>query len=185
MNETLKSIAERYSCRAYESRSVEKEKLDAIALAAVQAPSAMNRQPWEIVVITNKELIEEMDAAAMDELAAREDKSFYNRMMERGGKIFYNAPCMFVVIKKPLNNHATLDCGIATQNIALAAHSLGLANVICAMANLPLTGPRGDEFKAKIGIEGDGEFGMAVLVGYAQQPGQPHEADLSKIRYIY
>jgi len=184
MNETLKTIATRYSCRAYDGRPVEKEKLDAIALAAVQAPSAMNRQPWEIVVITDKSMIDEMDAAAMAELAKREDKTFYNRMMERGGKIFYNAPCMFVVIKKPMNNHAALDCGIATQNIALAAHSLGVDNVICAMANMALEGPGGAKFKEKIGIEGENEFGMAVLLGYAEQPGAPHEPDMSKIKFL-
>jgi len=184
MNDTLKTIAERYSCRAYDGRAVEQEKLEAVTLAAVQAPSAMNRQPWEIVVITDKAFIDEMDAVAMTELAAREDKTFYERIKQRGGKIFYNAPCMIVVVKKKTANFDTFDCGIATQNIALAAHSLGLANVICAMAGIPLNGPRGAEFKERIGIAGDDEFGMAVLLGYTDSPGKPHEPDLSKIRFI-
>ena len=38
MNETLKTIAARYSCRAYDSRLPEREKLEAIAKAAVQSP---------------------------------------------------------------------------------------------------------------------------------------------------
>ncbi|MCL2415893.1 MAG: nitroreductase [Defluviitaleaceae bacterium] len=185
MNEILKNIAARYSCRAYDGRPVEKEKLDAIATAALQSPSAMNLQPWEIVIITDKSMIDTMDASTMQELEAREDKSMYERIMSRGGKIFYNAPCMFVVIKKPIGNHATLDCGIVSQNIALAASSLGLGNVICAMANIPLMGTRGEEFKQKIGITQDLEFGMAVLVGYeAQTGGKSHEIDSSKVRFV-
>ena len=125
MNEILRCIAERWSCRDFDGRPIEREKLDAIMKAAVQSPSAMNRQPWEFVAIIDKAMIEEMDKAAMDVLAAREDKSFYNRMMERGGSVFYNASAMIFVIKKKMANWDTFDCGIATQNIALAAHSLG------------------------------------------------------------
>ena len=57
MNETLKAIATRYSCRDYAEKPVDKELLQAIAEAAVQSPSAMNNQPWHIIVITDKELI--------------------------------------------------------------------------------------------------------------------------------
>ena len=49
MNETIKTIAQRYSCRAYDGKLPEKSKLEAIALAAVQSPSGMNRQPWFFV----------------------------------------------------------------------------------------------------------------------------------------
>ena len=54
MNETLKTIANRYSCRSYTGEAIEREKVEAIALAGIQAPSAMNLQPWEIVVIQDK-----------------------------------------------------------------------------------------------------------------------------------
>ena len=51
MNEVLKVIGSRYSCRSYTGEPVEKEKVEAIALAAVQSPSAVNRQAWKIIVI--------------------------------------------------------------------------------------------------------------------------------------
>ncbi len=100
MNETLQTIKKRYSCRSYDGRLPEKEKLEAIALAAVQSPSAVNRQPWQINIITNKSLIEEMDAEGMRILAESEDKATYERFMERGGTLFYNAPCMFLILKQ-------------------------------------------------------------------------------------
>jgi len=181
MNDTLRSIAQRYSCRAYEDRAPEPEKLEAIALAAAQAPSGMNVQPWQIVVITDKALIDEMDVESMRMLAESEDKTAYNRFVERGGKMFYNAPCMFMILQKPGSG---LDCGIVSENIALAATSLGLGNVICGMAAVPLTGEKGDCYKEKIGFPDGWEFGMAVLVGYAKAAGAPHAPDMSKIRYL-
>jgi len=181
MNETLKTIGRRYSCRSYESREIEKSKLEAIALAGVQSPSAMNRQPWQINIITDKAFIEEMDAEGMRILAEAEDKTAYERFMNRGGKLYYNAPCMFLILKKPGTD---LDIGIVTENISLAAESLGLGNVICGMANIALTGPKGESYKKKAGFSEGWEFGMAVLVGYATQPGSPHEPDMSKIVFV-
>ncbi|NLJ89650.1 MAG: nitroreductase family protein [Clostridiales bacterium] len=181
MNETLQTIKKRFSCRAYDGRLPEKEKLEAIALAGVQAPSAVNRQPWQINVITNKALIEEMDAEGMRILAESEDKSTYQRFMDRGGTLFYNAPCMFLILKK---EGTDLDTGIVCQNISLAATSLGLDNVICGMARIPFNGPKGDEFKEKAGFSEGWEFGVAVLVGYGKMANSPHTPDTSKIRFI-
>ena len=181
MNDTLRTIENRYSCRAFDERPVEREKLEAIARAAVQAPSGMNRQPWQIVVITDKAFIEEMDAEGMRILASAEDKTAYNRFMDRGGNLYYNAPCMFLILKQP---NTDLDCGIVSENIALAAHALGLGNVICGMANIPLSGEKGEDYKKRIGFPEGWEFGMAVLVGYAKGPGKPHEPDMSKIRFM-
>ncbi|MBQ6815407.1 MAG: nitroreductase family protein [Lachnospiraceae bacterium] len=181
MNETLRTIANRYSCRSFTGAPVENEKIEAIALAAVQSPSGMNVQPWQIVVIKDKTLIDDMDATTMDMLSKMDDKSLYERIAGRGGKIYYNTPCMFMIAKK---EGTDLDCGIVAENIALAASSLGLGNVICGLARLTFDSEKGQEYAAKIIPEGY-EFGMTVLVGYATNPeGTPHEPDMSKIKYI-
>lgn len=181
MNETLKTIQNRYSCRNYTGEPIEQEKLEAIALAGVQSPSAMNKQPWKIIVIKDKAFIDEMDAATMDMLSKKEEREVYKRIMVRGGKIFYNAPCMIVIAKVP---ETDMDCGIVSENIALAASSLGLGNVICGLAGLPYETEKGEIFKEKIIPEGY-EFGVAVLVGYAaKEEGTPHQVDMSKIKYI-
>jgi nitroreductase len=51
----LEAIRKRYSCRAYQERSIEQEKLDIIFEAARLAPSAKNTQDWRFVVATSKE----------------------------------------------------------------------------------------------------------------------------------
>ncbi|MBQ8279355.1 MAG: nitroreductase family protein [Roseburia sp.] len=181
MNEVLNVIKNRYSCRSYTGVPVPQEMIEALAVAAVSAPSALNKQPWEIIVVKEKALIDEMNDSLMDFLSKQEDKSAYERMMSRGGKVFYNAPCMFVIAQK---EGTDLDSGIVAENIALAASSLGLGNVICGMMRMVFSTENGEKYK-KILIPEGYEFGMSVLVGYAtEQNGTPHEPDTSKIKYI-
>jgi len=51
----LEAIRQRYSCRAYQDKAIEQEKLDSIFEAARLAPSAKNTQDWRFVVVTDKE----------------------------------------------------------------------------------------------------------------------------------
>jgi len=183
MNETLKTIAGRYSCRDFLDTPLEKGQIDALVEAALASPSAMNRQPWHIIVVTDKKLIDELDLAGMDILAAAEDKSGYERIMARGGKIFYNAPCMMVVASDG-THYSAMDCGILSQNVSLAAHSLGLGSVICGMAGIPLSGARGDEFKKRLKFPEGYGFGVAILVGAAKSGKEPHELDRTKVSYV-
>ena len=181
MNEVLNVIKNRYSCRSYTGERLPQEYVEAMAMAAVQSPSAMNQQPWEIIVVQDKALIDEMNDSLMDFLSKQEDKSAYERMMSRGGKVFYNAPCVYVIAKK---EGTDLDSGIVAENIALAASSLGLGNVICGMMRMVFQAENGEKYKKLLIPEGY-EFGMSVLVGYAtENNGVPHEPDTSKISYI-
>jgi nitroreductase len=183
MNETLKTIAERYSCRDFLDTAITDEQIKAIVEAGLAAPSAMNRQPWHIIIVTDKGLIDELDAEGVGILAAAGDKSTYERIMSRGGKMYYNAPCM-VVAASDGSEPAALDCGILSQNVTLAAHSLGLGSVICGMVGIPLSGPRGDEFKKRLKFPSGYCFGMAILIGTAKNTKAPHELDMGKVTYI-
>jgi nitroreductase len=183
MNETLKTIADRYSCRDFADTPLTDAQVETIVEAALAAPSAVNRQPWHVIVVADKALIDEMDAEGMNVLAAADDKSGYERILSRGGKIFYNAPCMIMVASDG-SDYAAMDCGILSQNVALAAHSLGLGNVICGMARIPLSGPRGDEFKKRMQFPNGYEFGIAILAGTAKTGKAPHELDRAKVTYV-
>ena len=184
MNETLKTITGRYSCRDFAETPLTDEQIKTIVEAALAAPSAKNGMPWQIIVVTDKALIEEMDKEGAAILTAPNDPYGYSsRIKETGGKVFYNAPCM-VMIARDDSHYASLDCGILAQNVALAAHSLGLASVICGLANIPLTGPRGDEFKKRLKYPDNYKFGMSVLVGTAKSGKEPHELDMSKVTYV-
>lgn len=185
MNETMKTIFSRYSCRGFEDRAVSDEDLQIIARAAVASPSAMNVQPWKIVVVKNRELIREMDNEGMD-ILKKQDAAAYERFTARGGTLFYGAQAMIFVLtpKDSEDSWPAMDCGIVSQSIALAASSLGLGNVICGMAGIPLSGGRKKEFRERMRFPQGYSFGIAVLLGYPASKGEPHEPDLDKITYI-
>jgi nitroreductase len=158
----------------------ERDKLEAIALAAVQSPSGMNRQPWRIVVVNDKALMDEMVDEGMHILKASGD-SYYDLILKRGGKLFYNAPCMYLILMQPGRE---TDVGIVSENIALAAASLELASVIAASPSIVLKGPNADVFKQKLSLPDGYEFGLSVLVGYAVAEGTPHQPDLLKVQFL-
>ncbi len=185
-NETLHTIARRSSCRAFTGQMPADADLARVAEAAIAAPSGMNRQAWRVIVVKNKELIADMEAEGMRILAAMEDKTMHDRIMARGGTLFYHAPCLIMTPIDPATtlNGAVLDCGILCQTIALAATSLGIDNLICGMAGLAFAGERAAEFKRRLGFPAGFEFGAAVLLGYAAKEFAPHAPDQGKISYI-
>lgn len=184
---TIETIHTRYSCRAFSDRMPPDERLRMIAEAAAAAPSGMNRQLWRVIVVRNKQLLADLETEGMKNLAAYSDRSAYERIMARGGKLYYNAPCMIVVptVKAEPAGAELFDCGIVAENIALAATSLGIDNLICGLAAFSFAGDRGAEFKRRLSFPEGYEIGIAILLGYAANPGgKPHELDLSKITVI-
>jgi len=182
MNETLKNIAERYSCRDFKDTPLTVAQVEAIVEAALASPSARNVQPWQVIVITDKSLIEELDAEGMSILAA-EGNEYYEILSARGGKMLYNAPCMLMIASDG-SEYSKMDCGILSQSVALAAQSLGLASVIVGLLSITLSGPRGEELKKRMKFPDGYEFGISILVGTANSAKEPHELDRGKVTYI-
>ncbi|MCI8610809.1 MAG: nitroreductase [Clostridiales bacterium] len=180
--DTLETIRTRYSCRAFTDKLPSDQDLQVIAQAGVCAPSGMNRQPWQIIVLKNKELIHELEEEGMKNLEALPDQSIYERIRSRGGRLYYNAPCMMLI---PIVEDAFLDCGIVTENIALAATSLGIDTLICGLAKFSFAGAQGKILKEKLHFPAGYDLGIAVLLGYAENPGgTPHIPDMDKILWI-
>ncbi|MDR1540124.1 MAG: nitroreductase family protein [Clostridiales bacterium] len=185
-NETLATIARRYACRDFTEKMPGVGELQAIAKAALAAPSGVNRQLWRVIIVRDKKLIGELEEEGMRVLSELPDKSAYERILSRGGKLFYNAPCMAVIPtgKASPEGAEYFDCGIIAQNIALAATSLGIDNVICGLSCVSFAGSRKDEFKARLGFPEGYDIGISVLLGYASKPGKPHELDQEKVSFI-
>jgi len=115
MNDFLELAKKRYSVRNFLDQPVEEEKLLHILEAARIAPSAVNFQPWHIVVIREKE--------KRSELAIT-----YNRSW------FLQAPVVLIVCsdhrtswkRADGKDHADIDIAIITDHMTLAAAELGL-----------------------------------------------------------
>jgi nitroreductase len=181
---TIEAIRSRYSCRAFTGKMPSDADLQTIAEAAAAAPSAMNMQPWRVIVVKNRELLAELEAEAVKNL----DDGARERINSRGGKVYYDTPCQMIIpIDSPdVNKWANIDCGIITQNIVLAAESLGINSLICGMINFSFMGDKGQYFKERLGFPEGYGLGLSVLLGYADEAGikAPHDLDLSKISVI-
>jgi len=181
--ETLDVIARRYSCRAYRDEPVPPDVLRAIAEAGVRAPSAVNRQPWRLVVVSDKDVVGELGAAGLTALRAA-DEAGYARITSRGGELFYGAPAMIVVAAEPQPGllAADLDVGIVASHLVLAASSLGVNSCICGLGRLAFEGASGEAWKRRLGFPDGFGCGITVLLGYAAaEGGTPHQPDFAKI----
>lgn len=117
-NPVLHNIHQRKSVRSYTGQEVSEEQLIALVKAGMAAPTARNRQPWQFVVLRDKEM--------MTGLA---DKLPYAKMLASAAAAI--VVCGDLEIAKAGNSEDMwmLDCSAATQNILLAAESMGLGGV--------------------------------------------------------
>ena len=185
MNDTLKNIEARFSCRDFTNQPVSDEQIHAITQAALQSPSGMNRQLWQVIVIRNSDLIAEMEAEGIRTLA-QINPALHQHIMSRNKGLFYNASCMILFAIKPAQPAGAelIDLGIIAQTTVLAATSLELASLHCGMAAFAFAGEKAGYFKKRLAFPDGYECGMAVLLGHAQKPGFPHAPDQTKITYI-
>lgn len=113
-NEVLETIRNRRNILRFEETSVENEKIQAILEAGRWAPSYINSQPWNLIVVTDQTIKE-----SIAEIAPTVYKAGIRA-----------APVCIVVSVDPEKDpyHFIEDGAAATQNMALAAYSLGLGS---------------------------------------------------------
>ena len=170
-NPVLCAIADRRSIRGYRTEQITKEQLNAILAAAVQSPSARNSQPWHFSVVQNTAIIKEVNDEA-------------NKLLERTDDIFYCAPTAIFISCEASSRWGRLDCGIAVQTIALAAHSLGLGSVILGLPDAAFTGPRGAYFNQLLKFPEGYSFAVAIAIGEPTVTKEAHPVEPDRIDII-
>jgi nitroreductase len=188
MNEVLNVIASRYSCRGFSGQAVTREELETITRAGVQAPSSRGNAPWYLAVVTRRELIDEIRNSAFA-VIERRDREGYQRILERGGDLFYNAQALIVVATKPTHDltPAEFDAGLLTGNICLAAHSIGLGTCICGLATHAFHvfgSPDCERLSKRLEIPYGYQMTIGILVGHPAKTKEAHLADVSSIRFF-
>ena len=139
MNETIRSILDRRSIRAYEDKPLTEEQLTLLEQCAVASPTGMNAQSWSFSFVTDREKIAMVDSAVVAKL----DNGTKQRVDSRGGTVFYNAPLVIFISGDKNSVWSEVDAGIAVENLALCAHSLGLGSVIIGMCRCAFEGEEG------------------------------------------
>ena len=175
-NQVVKAIMERRSIRKYLDKPVEHEKLAQIVKCGINAPSGMNKQPWEIRVVESQELINQVNEVykkANPDILEK-DPSFKN--------MFRNAPNLICVAGE---QNSGLDCGLLGENMMLAAQSLGLGT--CCLGG-PIGFLKSNEeaafFIQKLGFSEGYDLMYILAVGYPDEAPAAKPRDENKVKFI-
>ncbi len=136
----LEVIANRRSCRSFKADLVSKEKLEKVLQAGLYAPSPVNKQPWEFLIVTNVDVKEKFKQAAQNTLPKLREKSGWAWLDSYKVDFLTEAPLYIVVIGDPTKNgaeqflsepgHGYIEaCSACIQNMLLAATNLGIASL--------------------------------------------------------
>ncbi len=126
--QTQDAIFARKSVRGYASVPVEEEKLDLILKAGNYAPIFGN---IHMSVITDKELLDEINEAGRQAALASGNEFMIQRVSIPGYKLTYGAPVL-IVLSAPEGEYGDVNCALAAENIILSATDLGLGTCYLA-----------------------------------------------------
>ncbi len=170
MNETMKNLIERRSCRSYKPDPIPQEILDQILEAGTYAATGMGKQSPIMIAVTDRE--------TRDALSAMNAA-----VMGAGSDPFYGAPVVVVVLADRKVPTYLYDGSLVMGNLLNAAHALGIGNCWIHRAKEEFDSPEGKKLLQKLGITGDYEGIGHCILGYEAVPARP--AAPRKENYIY
>ena len=158
MNETIKTMLERRSIRAYRPDALPKKLIDEIIKCGLFAATARGLQPWHLTVVTNRDLLNRISNAT-----------------DPARDIFYGAPCVIIASYEQENEmFGEIDCANAVENMAVAAKSLDLGSCYIACFRRAFLSEAGEALKEACGIPAGYKPTLCLAVGYADG-GNPGE----------
>ena len=161
-NAVIETILARRSIRKYTAQPVEREKLELIVKCGINAPSGLNKQPWEVRVVDDAAYIDGLTALyTKANPKAAEDPNFKN--------MFRNAPAV-IFIASPVDGSGQLDCGLLGENMVLAAQSLGLGSCCLGGPTRFMTdAAEAAPYLEKLGFSEGYKLLYAIGVGYPDE----------------
>lgn len=178
--DVLQAITNRRSHRAYKAEQLPEEVLEKILRAGLEAPSARNHQPWHFSVVQNPELIQEVH----DEAARVMGREGSPRFADPDFQIFYYAPTVVFIFGEKGFSWTDVDCGIAVENMALAAEGLGIGSVILGLPKPAFQGNKADELRNRLQCPEGYDFVIALALGYSTDTKAAHDLREEKISRI-
>lgn len=176
------AIEARRSIRAYKDTPVEHEKLQLLAECGVKAPSAMNRQEWEVRIVDSKAWIDDCTATYLNAVEGT-GKADYMKNAPGFKNIFRNAPAV-IFVAAPEGVFAGENVGCLAQNIMLAATELDLGTCFLGSVQMMFAEPAMKERLQSLGFSEGYHLRYALAVGYPDETPEAKERDMSKIKFV-
>ncbi len=174
-NEVIENMMARRSIRKYKAETVDRETLTKIMECGINAPSGQNKQSWEVRIVDNPELLNEMSEAMA---ASHPDTPFAK-------ECFRGAPVMVFIARDPSYDFSAYDCGLLAQNIMLSAWSLGVGSVCLGSPVRFLTdNDICKPYVERLGFSDGYEFCLCIGLGYADEAPEAKPRDMGKVAFI-
>jgi nitroreductase len=173
----------RLAVRDFTTEAVEKAALRLLVDAAIQAPGAVNKQPWLFTIVRDKERLARISEEAKTHLvrtspAALASLHFLQILNDPKFDIFYGAPVL-IVISPAADPWAIEDCAIAAENLMLAAYTAGLGTCWIGFTKDWLGTPEGKAIlKLPRGLV------AFIIVGHPKSPSPPVSRKSPSINWI-
>ncbi len=173
MNETLKVLESRRSCRNFNTeKMVPEEDLQAIVRAGTYAATGMGKQSPVIIAVTNRELRDSISKANAEIMGVNTDP-------------FYGAPVILIVLANKDIPTYMYDGSLVMGNLMNAAESLGVSSIWIHRAKEEFESETGKKILSDLGIEGNYEGIGHCALGYADGPvGEAHPRKENYVYYI-
>jgi nitroreductase len=180
------AIYSRRAVREYTAEPVDESTVRQLIDAAIQAPSAMNQQPWSFCVVRDKALLVRISREAKAHLlrttpAELAPHHFQDLLGNPEFDIFYHAPALIVISCVAESPWAAEDCSLAAQNLMLAAQAVGLGTCWIGFAQTWLRTPDG---KAALDLPTTCFPVAPIIVGHSKSAPPPVSRKEPDIRWI-
>ncbi|MDF2892397.1 MAG: nitroreductase [Clostridia bacterium] len=164
-NETLKVIKERRSIRSYKKEQIKDGELQAVLEAGLYAPNA-GGQAWHFTVIQRKEILEKINYLAKENLKSHvvEDLKVLGNDENYNG--LYGAPTLIIVSGKKEFVPLEFDCAAATQNMLLAAESIGLGSCWVYFPIFAFDSPQAADLRKELKMPDGYSPYCSLILGY-------------------
>jgi nitroreductase len=183
--ELLQAINARRSVREYTDKPVSDAALRELIDAAIQAPSAINQQPWCFVVVKDPPLLAHISDQAKAHLLKASlgapAHPFRDMLNDPQFHIFYHAPALVVIAAAQPTDWAVEDCALAAENLMLAAYGAGLGTCWIGFAQHWLGTADG---KAALGLPLSYTPIAPVIVGHPLRKPAPVPRKTPSIRWL-
>ena len=170
MNETVKNLISRKSCKSYQDKHVSKELLDEIVAAGLNAPSGMNKQTPRFVVVSDDQVVKQLS----DMNAAVAGMPF---------DPFYGAKDVIIVLAKKEGTYL-YDGSLAMGNLMNAAWSMGIGSRWIHRAKEVFESDEGKKLLKAWGIEDEVEGIGFCILGYAKEEKEKTEIQEGTVFHI-
>jgi len=186
-NPVLDAIFSRRSIRAYSSQQVTEEQLKLILKAGEAAPSAMNLQPWHFTAVQDQSLIRRINEAFRAQMLLDCPPDTRVKFEEPAYSVFYHAPTVIFCSSPGIEamRYTETDTGMAIENMALAAHALGLGSVILGMPRMAFMGPDGQDLRRLLQFPEGYDFLLALSVGVPEATKDAHPVEPGRVSIIW